>query len=471
MKVTLAGYNIETEGIERLNRETGETYTPEVISAAYARVTRDPRRLETLRREARKAVDTARERNERIVYKFGHRSIAEHAVFNFDIVDVSRLAVEEIEHFRLASYTEKSQRYIRLGRDIVVPREIRECDLESEFRTVTVRLHHAYGELLEAMLAAGEKEGVAKEDARYLMPLATSAQLGMTVNARELEYMIARLASHPLEELRRVSEQLCEAAVGIAPSLVKYPGTTPYFEDMQAGGEELSLDIAERAPDRREGTVGVARLIEVTGGGDRRLASCLLFSAGGMSMERAERLAGRMSRKELRGIVARTLRHIEKHDSVWREFESVNLLFEVIVSASCFAQLKRHRLATLITQPYDLSLGVSIPESVRKAKAVGLFRTAVRSSEKLFGSLRETAGGASAYALSNAHRRRALVGINLRELYHLSRLRSDRHAQWEIRDLSNIMCGLAAERLPVSTMLLGGKDGFDKKKSTILTGT
>ncbi|UCF06954.1 MAG: FAD-dependent thymidylate synthase [bacterium] len=471
MKVTLAGYNIEAEGIERLNRETGETYTPEVISAAYARVTRDPRRLETFRREARKAVDTARDRNERIVYKFGHRSIAEHAVFNFDIMGISRLAVEEVEHFRLASYTEKSQRYIRLGKDIIVPREISERDLDSEFSAIMVRLHHAYEELLEVMLAAGEKEGVAKEDARYLMPLATAAQLGMTVNARELEYMIARLASHPLDEMRRLSGQLCEAAAGIAPSLVKYPDTTPYFENMHPAREEFMHSYTDKGTDKGGGSGDVARLVEVTDGGDRRLASCLLFSVGGMSMEEAERLVRRMPRKDLQRIVARTLRHIEKHDSVWREFESVNLLFEVVVSASCFAQLKRHRLATLITQPYDLSLGIKIPESIRKAKAVRLFRTAVRSSEKLFSSLKMPVGPAAAYALSNAHRRRALVGINLRELYHFSRLRSDRHAQWEIRNLSNIMCGLAAERLPVSTMLLGGKDGFDEQKNTILSGT
>lgn len=44
----------------------------------------------------------------------GHSSIAEHAVFNLDILGVSRLAVETIERFRLCSYTEKSQRYVRL---------------------------------------------------------------------------------------------------------------------------------------------------------------------------------------------------------------------------------------------------------------------------------------------------------------------------------------------------------------------
>ena len=51
----------------------------------------------------------------------GHHSVAEHAVFNFDVIGISRLAMEELEKFRLCSYTEKSQRYITLDKDFVLP--------------------------------------------------------------------------------------------------------------------------------------------------------------------------------------------------------------------------------------------------------------------------------------------------------------------------------------------------------------
>ena len=40
-------------------------------------------------------------------------------------------------------------------------------------------------------------EGWAKEDARYAISMATETQLGMTINARNLELMLRRLAALP----------------------------------------------------------------------------------------------------------------------------------------------------------------------------------------------------------------------------------------------------------------------------------
>jgi thymidylate synthase ThyX len=143
------------------------------------------------------------------------------------------------------------------------------------------------------------------------------------------------------------------------------------------------------------------------------------------------------------------------------------MLFELNISSSCFAQLKRHRMATIIVQPYSTTLGISIPESVIKAKAVGLMRKAAGDSEKLYRKLKSRAGDAAEYALTNAHKRRVLIGINLRELYHFSRLRSDVHAQWEIRHISDMMSELAEEEMPAGTTLLGGKDSFHARKGRL----
>jgi len=115
MRVRLAGFNME-------NAETS-VRSPEVISAAYARVSRSEKTLEELRRQARENVEKARRSNESIVYEMGHASIAEHAFFNIDIEDVSRLVLEELEKHRLASYTEKSQRYVKLDSDWHLPAE------------------------------------------------------------------------------------------------------------------------------------------------------------------------------------------------------------------------------------------------------------------------------------------------------------------------------------------------------------
>jgi thymidylate synthase ThyX len=51
--------------------------------------------------------------------------------------------------------------------------------------------------------------------------------------------------------------------------------------------------------------------------------------------------------------------------------------------------------------------------------------------------------------------------VNARELYHMARLRADRHAQWDIRELTEKMLAAARSVMPLTLLLATGKDGFD----------
>ncbi|MEN6359343.1 MAG: FAD-dependent thymidylate synthase, partial [Smithella sp.] len=62
--------------------------------------------------------------------------------------------------------------------------------------------------------------------------------------------------------------------------------------------------------------------------------------------------------------------------------------------------------------------------------------------------------------LTNAHRKRVLMKLSARELYHLSRLRADAHAQWDIRDLAEKMLTQARKVMPLTLITACGKDGF-----------
>ena len=82
MKVNLAGFNIDAEILaEDINYESK---TPETIAAAYARISRENKPVDELRKIARHDIEKSRQSNKTIVYDMGHNSIAEHAVFNLD---------------------------------------------------------------------------------------------------------------------------------------------------------------------------------------------------------------------------------------------------------------------------------------------------------------------------------------------------------------------------------------------------
>jgi flavin-dependent thymidylate synthase len=472
--VILAGFNIDREALRELedgSAPAGSRPTPETVSAAYARISRNPRPVNELRRIASGDVEKARRSNRNIVFDMGHSSIAEHAVFNIDILGVSRLAVEFIEGFRLASYTEKSQRYIRLDGDFVVSAEIRDAGLADLFIETVNAQNALYRKLLEAVLdlpasdGTGEPpsfiESAAKEDARYILSLATESQLGMTANARTLELMIRRAAAHPLAEVREFGQRLYDAVRETAPSLIRYTDATNFDRDTP---DALKETLTTPPGTERSTDSDSVVLVHATPDGDNMILASLMQRVSGRPLVNCLDEVRRLSPAERESLMKTACSRMESYDAPLREFETADLVFEVVISASCFAQMKRHRMATIISRDYDPALGATVPETIINVGMEKPFRAMIERTNGVYERLRDDAPGAAAYILTNAHRRRVIVKMNVRELYHVSRLREDRHAQWDIRHTARRMVELAGDVMPLSLMFAGGKDAFQEMK-------
>lgn len=477
MKIILAGYNLDRHFTDKL-REESDAATPETMSAAYARISRDPAPVNELRRKAIMDVSKARKSNEIIVFGLGHSSVAEHAVFNFDIIGISRLAVEAIQAHRLNSYTEKSQRYITIGKDFVIPREIKEAGLENEFREFVSARFADYSRLLEKLTEyffaiypdAREKksdrrdlEGLAKEDARYILPLAVTSQFGMTLNARNLEYMIRSLAQEDLTEIKDIANKLYDLSYERAPSLIKYVEPKKYnprhFKTLMKGTES-----SKEKTDKDE----TVNLISPYKDSERRIIAGLLSNLG-IAWTEAYETASEMTGDEKKELIRKRLEHMEPWDKAPKEFELADITFEVIVSSSCFAQLKRHRMATILPSRYNTALGITIPRSIEETGMVKTLENGAREASELYDRIKKHSGAAADYALLNAHRRRVIVKMNARELYHFSRLREDEHAQWDIRELAGKMMNIAKKEMPALFLLACGKHEFDEKYQSVYT--
>jgi flavin-dependent thymidylate synthase len=476
MKVILAGYNIDSVVIEELKKNCPprKDITPETLSASYARISRDPRPANELRAVARAEIEKARRSNRNIIFKMGHHSVAEHAVFNFDIVGVSRLALEEIEKFRLCSYTEKSQRYIKLKDDFVLPDEVRKAGLAKIF-TDTVKaqnaLYHKLYDRLKPYIFNKYKEmagnpknhamlnGWAKEDARYVVSLATQTQLGMTLNARNLEFLIRRFASKKLTELKELNQKIYELAKEVAPSIILFTEANDFDAKTYQNLENKARAILTQ---KRKTENQQVHLVSYTPDGDNRLVAALLHSSSSLAYEACYEKAQKLSLDDKESFLKLAWQHMEFYDFVLREFEYLDLQFDLIVSATCFAQLKRHRMATMTSQPYDLALGVTMPPSVEAIGCQDEFLGMIQRTNDVYDLLRKKIGEGAEYILTNAHRKRVLFKVNIRELYHISRLREDQTAQWDIRQIVGQMVDMAKDKMPIACLLLGGKDAYSE---------
>jgi flavin-dependent thymidylate synthase len=448
-----------------------EAFTPETISAAYARISRDPKAVTELRKAARNGVSRSRKSNENIIFGLGHASVAEHACFNFDILGLSRLASEELQSHRLISFTEKSQRYIKLSTDYIVPPELVGTTWEKTFHdllplvfakyeNLTRSLCERFAALLPAPPTAEnlrDIENRAKEDARYVLPLACTTQMGATMNARSVEHVVTELSDHPLAECRQLGKALHDAVRDLAPSLIKYTKRKTFPRAnrtaiVQQFATATALNVAQSETQRS------VRLVDGSATDERDVLRALAFSSSRIrTLEEWKALSSEQEALLWKEIFCGMI----EHDAPLREFELATLSCEVSVSASCFAQLKRHRMMTLLPQPYVIDDDEIIPPNIAEAGLGDTFRRAVDALRPAARDLAAEQPALAPYLLTNAQRRRVLIHLNARELYHFARLRCDAHAQWEIRATADQLLSLAKEHWPNLLRLACGKDQFD----------
>jgi len=481
MNVTLAGYNVDADIIDDLKKRSGWTkdnVTPETLSAAYARISRDPADIGKLREKSREETAKARKSNEMIIFGLGHASVAEHAVFNFDITGISRLAVEEVQKYRLASFTEKSQRYITLDGDFYLPEKLKGTKFENKFKDLVSFQNEVYFSLYNALQAdlfkKHEKliskkngkmtvDGWAKEDARYVVSMATISQFGMTVNARTLEHMLRRFRASELEEVQELAEKLYNTVHALSPSIIKYTEPTKYDTERSPSLKNL---ISKFGFDG-EVSKNECNLIEITDDPDTKLCAALLFDHTGFDHDSCLRKAESLSECEKREMINTSLCQRECYDRVERAFEAVDMTFELSISASNYAQLKRHRISTQLVQNYNPDLGVTTPPAIAKIVQTECFAQVMEKSRKLYEELSKEFPAYSDYALTNAHRRKVILKLNARELYHFISLRADEHAQWDIKETAQMMQELVKKEAPLLSVMLSGKSDFSDCKNKV----
>jgi flavin-dependent thymidylate synthase len=476
VRIKLAGYNVDYDILKRLTRSTPVDLTPETLSAAYARISRSPLPIDQLRKKARTDVERARKSNQKIIFDMGHHSVAEHAVFNFDIMGVSRLALEEIEGLRLVSYMEKSQRYVTLEGDYVLPAEIRDPDMKRLFREIVQRQNRFYERACAAIASQLSKtssqgledkqaqkmlEIMAKEDARYILPLATQGQAGMTINARNLEHLFRRCRLSRREEVHRVAEKLHALVMPIAPSIILFPEPSA-FERTARRSLQSWLPEAPAMAEAAEGP----QIVSCTANGDELILASFLSSQANLSLPDARARVQRTSQAKKKELFREFFSTMQFYDAPPREFEMVDIAFQARVSAANFAQLKRHRLATLLAGDYNPKLGNTVPDNVRAAGMDQEFLDIIGQTNDAHARIRALHGPAADYILTNSHRRCVLMKMNLREMYHFVRLRDDEHAQWDIRHLAHQLAEQIRAIMPLSAMLLCGKCEFDRQLET-----
>lgn len=147
-----------------------------------------------------------------------HESVLEHANFTFKICNVSSVLLAQLTRHRFFSFSVRSERYCGGSKDYVIPPTI--ADNENaikEFYSDLYTLENVYNRFISL--------GIPKEDARYILPKATTYDLIATANARELiRFFELRCCNRAQWEIRELATTMCSMLKNVSPIIFKNAG-------------------------------------------------------------------------------------------------------------------------------------------------------------------------------------------------------------------------------------------------------
>lgn len=161
----------------------------------------------------------------------GHESVLEHATFTFAIEGISRACSHQLVRHRMASYSQQSQRYVKMdGFDYVVPESIKNSETiwRNEYVCDEISTLEWYEKLMSELSEQYSqlvKVGIPEEDARYILPNACKTNIVMTMNARELRHFFSlRCCERAQWEIRELAEKMLDLVKEVAPALFEDAG-------------------------------------------------------------------------------------------------------------------------------------------------------------------------------------------------------------------------------------------------------
>lgn len=338
------------------------------------------------------------------IVKMGHSSVLEHAYFNILVEDAPVINEIFCINFRLASFTVKSRRYTDVLKDGFYEEE--KALLEPFFEQ---KIKDLYEKMKEG--------GIPLEDARFVLPYSFKTNFVMSINARELGYLLySALNENPVPAIQKMAKNIIAELSDVFPL---------YEEDDLKVFQKGVMDIEPILEHQMQyKPLNFVELLSSPSPETELFYQNLLSFKEAGDFYKEDQLD---SKKIFESIFL-------AHN---RALESLNYTFYLKeITLAGLTHLLRHRMQSLIfPNLYDSSLkyNLMVPKSIKESAFYDDFIELATLSRKLEREHKNF------YYRLVAATFPVVTTLNARELLHFFKLRLCKRAQWEIRELAALM--------------------------------
>jgi thymidylate synthase ThyX len=415
---------------------------------------------------------------QRVLQEYGDDSVAELGESQLGIEWISNIAAKKIEDQRIGlSYLEKSSRYVAFDKKVcnvykyyrdnnIINSKygdqfINACDNAFETYSKSISLIEKFIAEIQTIndfryydskskfekrfdrLTDSEDIDAAKkiykntikartlDILRTLLPAATLTNLGITGNGRSFEYLLIKLYTSPLQEIRNLAIELNKELDSIIPSFIKR-ANDKYGKLMQTYFTDTNIAVSKLANKYLKGVNytknNLVRLVDYTDNLDAEIAvaSAILYEqAKGVSLHDVKTIVKNLPQKNRHEIlkIYTKFRKNRRHRP-GRAFEMTEYVFDMFTNFGMFRDLHRHRILTIERQLLTTKHGYDIPSEIISSGLEKDYRDCMSLCNDAYTNIAKTMPYEAQYVVNFAYRYPYFLKMNLREACHMIELRT-----------------------------------------------
>ena len=430
----------------------------------------------------------AEEFYERVLVGYGDDSVAELAGAHIAIEEISIIATKVLEDSRIGlSPLEKSTRYVYFDQkrpdgtwqyhreSTLMGSEFadlytRTCDLcFSTYADLIPKISDFVAERTPRDEATSERAYKATLRAktcdilRGLLPASTLTNMGFFGDGRAFEYLLTRMYSDDLAEIRSLAGSMQEELGKVIPSFVRRANDR-YGQSMQEYFRRTRKDLSGLAA--RQGAAGregpTVKLVEYDRDAERRIIAAALYPHMGCALDEINAIVEKMTPEERREAVSAGIgQRGNRRHKPGRAFEHAAYTFDVCANYGAYRDMHRHRMLTQQRQPLGPYLGYKMPSEITEAGYESRFREVMDAAKEAYVEISKKYPKEAQYVIPLAYNIRWYMRFSLREAYHMLELRSGMQGHQDYREIAQ---GMFREIQKVHPDLAAGMIFMDMKE-------
>ena len=414
----------------------------------------------------------------RVLQEYGDDSVAELGEAQIGIEWISNIAAKKIEDQRIGlSYLEKSSRYVAFDKKVcnmykyyrdnnIINSKygdqfINACDNAFDTYSKSIRIIEKFiaeiqtinnfkyydsksklEKRFDRLINSEDIESAKKiynntikartlDILRTLLPAATLTNLGITGNGRSFEYLLIKLYSSPLHEIKNLAIELNKELDCIIPSFIKRANDRhgklmqTYFTDTNIAISKLANKYLK---DGRYTENSLVHLIDYKDNLDAEIAvaSAILYEqAQGISLHNIKMIVKDLPQKKRHKILTTyTKFRKNRRNRPGRAFEMIEYVFDMFTNFGMFRDLHRHRVLTIERQLLSTKHGYDIPSEIISASLEKDYRDCMSLCSDAYKNIAKTMPYEAQYVVNFAYRYPYFLKMNLREACHIIELRT-----------------------------------------------